>query len=134
MITAIASGFIGSRLGRRNTIRVGPRGRARRHARRRCSSGARGRSTAAFVIGGFGWALVNVNSLPMVVDMTTLAKVGGYTGLYYFFSQAANIIAPPVAGALIDRFGYPSLMVFAVVLFVAAAIIVSFVRRGDVKR
>ena len=42
---------------------------------------------------------MNVNSLPMVVDMTTLQKVGGYTGLYYFFSQAANIVAPPLAGA-----------------------------------
>jgi MFS family permease len=68
----------------------------------------------------------------MVVDMTTLEKVGGYTGLYYFFSQAANIIAPPVAGALIDAFGYASLMVFASVLFVAAFFIMSLVRRGEV--
>jgi maltose/moltooligosaccharide transporter len=137
MITAIASGFLGSRFGRRNTIRVGlvvvmvvmlstllldkewPQTMVF--------------LTVAFVIGGFGWGLVNVNSLPMVVDMTTLAKVGGYTGLYYFFSQAANIVAPPVAGVFIDWLGYPSLMYFAAVMFVAAVIIVSFVRRGDVK-
>jgi len=86
----------------------------------------------AFAVGGLAWSLVNVNSLPMVVDMTTLEKVGGYTGLYYFFSQAANIIAPPVAGALIDAFGYASLMVFASVLFVAAFFIMSLVRRGEV--
>ena len=83
--------------------------------------------------GGFGWGLVNVNSLPMVVDMTTLEKVGGYTGLYYFFSQAANIVAPTAAGAFIDWLGYPSLMYFAVVMFIAAVIIVGFVPRGDVK-
>jgi maltose/moltooligosaccharide transporter len=59
--------------------------------------------------------------------------VGGYTGLYYFFSQAANIVAPPVAGMFIDWLGYPSLMYFAAVMFIAAVIIVSFVRRGDVK-
>jgi maltose/moltooligosaccharide transporter len=127
MITA--SGFLGSRFGRRKTIRVGLvvvlsalrlRGMWPR--------------AAAFVVGGFGWALVNVNSLPMVVDMTTLERVGGYTGLYCFFSQAANIVAPPVAGALIDRLGYPSLMVFASVMFAVAAVIVSFVRRGDVER
>jgi maltose/moltooligosaccharide transporter len=132
MVTAIASGYIGGRLGRRNTIRVGlvvvlvvmiaalfikgmwP-------------------LVAVFVVGGFGWALVNVNSLPMVVDMTTIEKVGGYTGLYYFFSQAANIIAPPSAGALIDAFGYPSLMVFSAAMFLVSALIVSFVRRGEAK-
>lgn len=131
MITAVASGFIGGRLGRRRTIRLGlivlllilvaslfvksfaP-------------------LTVLFVIGGFGWALVNVNSLPMVVDMTTPEKVGGYTGLYYLFSQAANIIAPPAAGALIDLFGYASLMVFSCALFALATVVVSFVRRGEV--
>jgi maltose/moltooligosaccharide transporter len=133
MLTAIASGFIGSRFGRRNTIRVGLV-----VVLAVMLSALFLRSqwplTAAFVVGGFGWGLVNVNSLPMVVDMTTLEKVGGYTGLYYFFSQAANIVAPPVAGAFIDLLGYPSLMYFAAVMFVAAAIIVSFVRRGDVQR
>jgi predicted MFS family arabinose efflux permease len=89
---------------------------------------------AVFAVGGLGWSLVNVNSLPMVVDMTTLQKVGGYTGLYYFFSQAANIIAPPAAGALIDAFGYASLMVFASLLFAAAFFIMSRVRRGEASR
>jgi MFS family permease len=130
MITAIASGYIGARMGRRNTIRVGlavvlvilvaalfiksfwP-------------------LTALFVVGGFGWALVNVNSLPMVVDMTTAQKVGGYTGLYYLFSQAANIIAPPAVGALIDGFGYGSLMIFSAALFLVAIIVVSRVHRGE---
>jgi Na+/melibiose symporter-like transporter len=133
MITAIASGFLGSRFGRRKTIRVGL---VIVLAVMLSALFIKGMwpLAAAFVIGGFGWALVNVNSLPMVVDMTTLEKVGGYTGLYYFFSQAANIVAPPVAGALIDLLGYPSLMVFSSVMFVIAAVIVSFVRRGDVKK
>jgi Na+/melibiose symporter-like transporter len=132
MITAIASGFLGSRFGRRKTIRVGL---VVVLAVMLSALFLRGmwQLAAAFVVGGFGWALVNVNSLPMVVDMTTLEKVGGYTGLYYFFSQAANIVAPPVAGALIDLLGYPSLMMFSAVMFAIAAIIVSFVRRGDVK-
>jgi hypothetical protein len=30
-----------------------------------------------FVVGGFGRALLNVNSLPTVVDMTTLAVILG---------------------------------------------------------
>jgi maltose/moltooligosaccharide transporter len=133
MITAIASGFLGSRFGRRKTIRVGL---VVVFVVMLSALFLRGmwQLAAAFIVGGFGWALVNVNSLPMVVDMTTLEKVGGYTGLYYFFSQAANIVAPPVAGALIDWLGYPSLMVFASVMFAVAAVIVSFVRRGDVER
>jgi Na+/melibiose symporter-like transporter len=130
MITSIASGFIGSRMGRRATIRVGLL----------VVLVVLGVSlvvksflplTILFVIGGFGWALVNVNSLPMVVDMTSAARVGGYTGLYYLFSQAAAIISPPAAGALIDRFGYASLMVYACVLFAASAVVVSFVKRGE---
>jgi Na+/melibiose symporter-like transporter len=133
MVTSIASGFLGSRIGRRRTIRIGlvilvvilivslfvrqflP-------------------LALVFVVGGFGWALVNVNSLPMVVDMTTLAKVGGYTGLYYFFSQAANIAAPPLAGLLIDAFGYASLMIFAAFMFFLAFFIMSFVKRGEVEK
>ena len=133
MITSIASGFVGSRLGRKRTIRLGLL------VLLAILVGALFVKsftllTVLFVIGGFGWALVNVNSLPMVVDMTTPAKVGGYTGLYYLFSQAANIIAPPVAGALIDLFGYASLMIFACTLFVLATVVVSFVRRGEVVR
>jgi maltose/moltooligosaccharide transporter len=130
MITAIASGFIGSRLGRRRTIRIGLIILLVILA---ASLFLRGfwALAAAFVVGGFGWALVNVNSLPMVVDMTTAQKVGGYTGLYYLFSQAANIIAPPAVGALIDAFGYASLMIFSGSLFIAAIIVVSFVRRGE---
>jgi maltose/moltooligosaccharide transporter len=130
MATAIGSGYIGSRLGRRRTIRVGLLVLL---VVLTVSLFLKGfwPLVIAFVVGGFGWALVNVNSLPMVVDMTTLEKVGGYTGLYYLFSQAANIIAPPFAGVLIDSFGYAALMVFSVALFAAAAVVVSFVHRGE---
>jgi Na+/melibiose symporter-like transporter len=131
MAASLGAGFVAVRLGRNRTIRIGL-----------LAVGATMvlalflksflPLAVAFAVGGLAWSLVNVNSLPMVVDMTTLEKVGGYTGLYYFFSQAANIIAPPVAGALIDAFGYASLMVFASVLFVAAFFIMSLVRRGEV--
>jgi Na+/melibiose symporter-like transporter len=131
MAGSLGAGFLAARLGRRRTIRIG--------LVVVCGTMALSlflRSflplAALFAVGGMGWSLVNVNSLPMVVDMTTLQKVGGYTGLYYFFSQAANIIAPPAAGALIDAFGYGSLMVFASMLFVAAFFIMSLVRRGEI--
>jgi len=130
MVASIGSGFLGGRIGRNRTIRIGLLVTcatlvAALFVRRFLPL------ALLFAAGGLGWSLVNVNSLPMVVDMTTLEKVGGYTGLYYFFSQAANIIAPPAAGALIDAFGYGSLMVFSSVLFVAAFFIMSLVRRGE---
>jgi maltose/moltooligosaccharide transporter len=133
MITAIAAGYIGSHWGRRRTIRLGL---AIVFVVILSALFIKGfwPLTIAFVIGGFGWALVNVNSLPMVVDMTTAEKVGGYTGLYYLFSQAANIIAPPAAGALIDGFGYGSLMVFSPALFLVAIVVVSFVKRGEAQK
>jgi maltose/moltooligosaccharide transporter len=92
-----------------------------------------------FSLAGCAWAFINVNSLPMVVDMSTPAKLGGYTGLYYFSSQAANIIAPPLAGFGIDIFtaggakpaGYLSLLYFSAFFFLLALIIMMFVKRGE---
>jgi MFS family permease len=77
--------------------------------------------------------MVNVNSLPTVVDMTVEEKVGGYTGLYYFFSMSANIIAPPLAGLFIDKMGYDSLIIFSGVFFVLAIITLQYVKKGDVR-
>jgi maltose/moltooligosaccharide transporter len=131
MVASLGAGFAAVRLGRKRAIRIG--------LVVVCATMALSLFVksflplaVAFAVGGMGWSLVNVNSLPMVVDMTTLEKVGGYTGLYYFFSQAANIIAPPAAGAMIDAFGYGSLMIFAAILFLAAFFIMALVRRGEV--
>ena len=87
---------------------------------------------SVMIFGGIGWAMVNVNSLPMVVDMTSNEKVGGYTGLYYFFSMAANIIAPPFSGWIIDKTSYGSLMIFSAVFFALSTLTLIGVRRGDV--
>ena len=92
-----------------------------------------------FSLAGCAWAFINVNSLPMVVDMSTPAKLGGYTGLYYFSSQAANIVAPPLAGFGIDIFtadgakpeGYVSLLFFSAFFFLLALILMMFVKRGE---
>jgi len=133
MVSALVTGYIGAKRGRNKTIRAGLL-----IITVIMISSMLFRNfiyiAILFLIGGFGWALINVNSLPMVVDMTTLKKVGGYTGLYYFFSQAANIIAPPLSGISIDLFGYPSLMVFASFFFVLSFITMHFVRRGEIAK
>jgi maltose/moltooligosaccharide transporter len=92
-----------------------------------------------FSLAGSAWAFINVNSLPMVVDMTTEEKLGGYTGLYYFSSQAANIIAPPLAGLTIDISttggqkpeGYLFLLFFSAFFFLLSLVIMFFVKRGE---
>ncbi|ASJ15626.1 sucrose transporter [Thermococcus chitonophagus] len=144
MLFAIPAGFIGARLGRRRTISLGLLittaivlvafyiGETSKPASSSLSDPVVMSFMGLFFVGGIGWAMINVNSLPMVVDMTTEEKLGGYTGLYYFFSQAANLVAPPLSGAFIDIAGYKTLLPFAAVFFLLALITMRFVRRGDI--
>ena len=86
-----------------------------------------------FAVVGIGWASINVNSFPMVVEMCTGSDVGKYTGYYYTFSMAAQIVTPLLSGFLIDKLqlGYNILFPYAVVFSVASFITMCFVRHGD---
>ncbi|MBR6502500.1 MAG: MFS transporter [Clostridia bacterium] len=88
-----------------------------------------------FAVVGIGWASINVNSFPMVVEMCTGSDVGKYTGYYYTFSMAAQIVTPILSGYLIDKlgFGYNVLFPYAVFFSVASFITMCFVRHGDSK-
>ena len=57
------------------------------------------------MVAGVAWALININSLPMVVDMTTAARIGTYTGLYYLFSTLSAIVGPNINGWIIQFSG-----------------------------
>ena len=67
----------------------------------------------------------------MLWQMADYANMGIYTGLYYFFSQLASIIAPPITGGLIDLFGYGSLFLFAAACMLVAFFLMSKVTRGE---
>jgi Na+/melibiose symporter-like transporter len=84
---------------------------------------------------GLGWALININSLPMIVDTTTNARIGTYTGLYYLFSTLAAIAGPNVNGQIIRLAGenYKMITVVAPVFFLLALLFMLFVRRGEAK-
>ncbi len=84
-----------------------------------------------FLFGMF-WVTVVTNSFPMLWQMADYSNMGIYTGLYYFFSQLASIIAPPITGALIDIFGYGSLFAFAALCMAVAFFLMSKVKRGEV--
>ena len=80
---------------------------------------------------GIFWVTIVTNSFPMLWQMSTFSTVGIYTGLYYFFSQAASIISPPLSGACIDIFGYPSLFIYAAIFMTIACFTMSKVDRGE---
>jgi Na+/melibiose symporter-like transporter len=88
-----------------------------------------------FGVVGIGWAAINVNSFPMVVEMSSSGDVGRYTGLYYTFSMAAQIVTPLFSALLIDTLGmgYRVLFPYAVVFSVLAFCTMSQVKHGDTK-
>ena len=87
---------------------------------------------AVFVLIGFAWAAINVNSLPMVVEMCHLSDVGKFTGYYYTFSMAAQIVTPIAAGALIEHVSYNILFLYSTLFVVASFVTMLFVKHGDV--
>jgi MFS-type transporter involved in bile tolerance (Atg22 family) len=85
------------------------------------------------IFGGIGWAFVNINSLPMVVELTTAARLGTFTGLYYLFSTLSAIVGPNVNGWAIQLSGnnYNVIMLIAPFFMVAALVLMLGVRRGE---
>ncbi|MBR4703388.1 MAG: MFS transporter [Oscillospiraceae bacterium] len=88
---------------------------------------------ALFTLAGVGWATINVNSFPMVVEMSSGAEVGKYTGIYYTASMAAQVATPMVSGFLMDKLGMTVLFPYAAVFAVLAFLTMLAVRHGDSK-
>lgn len=85
------------------------------------------------IIGGIGWSFVNINSLPMVVDLTGAARVGTFTGLYYLFSTLSAIVGPNVNGWAIQLAGndYNIIMLLAPFFLIVAMIMMFGVKKGE---
>ncbi len=86
---------------------------------------------AMFAMAGIGWATINVNSFPMVVELSSGADIGKYTGFYYTASMAAQTLTPMVSGALMDKLGMTVLFPYAAVFVVLALMTMLMVRHGD---
>ncbi|MDR1804292.1 MAG: MFS transporter [Treponema sp.] len=128
---AVPAGFIGAKTGRRKAILAGLAGLvilffpmiflANVWVTRVC-----------LFLGGFFWALVNINSLPMVVRLSGEGKVGAFVGYYYFFSFTSQIVSPILFGFIRDMVGhYRVLFLYACIAFILAAISLFFVRHGE---
>ncbi|MBN1920538.1 MAG: MFS transporter [Anaerolineae bacterium] len=90
---------------------------------------------AVLALGGIAWSLVNINSLPMVIDTSDSdTNIGTFTGLYYLASQLAAIAGPTLNGYLIERFqNYNLVLVVPVIFFILAAASMQGVTRGEAK-
>lgn len=82
-------------------------------------------------IGGIGWALININSYPMVVEMTSNRGIGKYTGYYYFFSMLAAIVSPIFYGFLKDNLGDGFLFIYASISLIFAFFFMMLVKHGE---
>ncbi len=147
VIFALPSGYLGSRIGRRITISTGL------VLLSACMLVMFLLSVASLTIqlfklpvigvvpviglilmaAGAAWALININSLPMVVDMTGAARLGTYTGLYYLFSTLAAIAGPNINGWIVQLSGsnYNNIMLAAPVFELAALWLILGVQRGE---
>lgn len=86
-----------------------------------------------FAFVGIGWASINVNSYPMVVEMGKGADIGKYTGTYYTFSMTAQIITPILSGFLLEKVSYRTLFPYALVFMVLAFLTMLQVHHGDTR-
>jgi len=82
---------------------------------------------------GIAWAMININSLPMVVDLTNLARVGTFTGLYYLFSTFSAIVGPNLNGLLVTITGdsYNTIMLTSPLFLLIALWLMLGVKRGE---
>lgn len=149
VLMALPAGLIGGSIGRRRTIMIGIIGLASCMAAmfvipaetltisltRLPVLGNVPVVGVILMLAGISWALININSLPMVVDMTDDMHIGTYTGLYYLFSTMAAILGPNLNGLIVQLSGsnYASIMVIGPIFMLLALILMAGVRRGEAK-
>ena len=133
IISFIPVGMIASKIGRKKTILIGivllgTALTAASFVRAGCSIIV---LNVLFSMAGIGWATINVNSYPMVVEMSKGSNVGKYTGYYYTASMAAQTVTPMLSGKLLDSIGMEVLFPYAAIFVSIAFVTMLFVKHGD---
>lgn len=85
-----------------------------------------------FALAGIAWACINVNSLPMVLEMAKIGDVGKFTGYYYTASMAAQIATPILSGQLL-KVSYYTLLPYGALFVAASFVTMLFVKHGNAK-
>ena len=133
IISYIPIGNLASKVGRKKTILFGIVLMSSCYFAAIFAGSYHGIINLAFAAIGVGWAAINVNSYPMVVEMAKGCDIGKYTGTYYTFSMTAQILTPVLSGFLLENVSYRTLFPYAFVFSALAFITMSQVRHGDVR-
>ncbi len=86
-----------------------------------------------YLISGFGLIITNVNTFPMVLELSSSSSVGKYTGYYYISTMSAQAITPFISGLVMDYFEDQYLFLYSAICVVIAFIFMFFTRYGDSK-
>jgi len=135
ILSYLPVGMLSSKIGRKKSILVGVLILGLAFF---CASFMRAGSSLAvmtilFGAAGIGWATINVNSYPMVVELSKGGNVGKYTGFYYTASMSAQTLTPVVSGFIMDKFGMTTLFPYGCVFVLLAFVSMMFVKHGDNK-
>ena len=135
IVAYLPAGMVASKIGRKKTIIAGIVMLTTAFA---AASFLRSGSSvllmnALFALAGIGWATINVNSFPMVVEMCSGADIGKYTGFYYTASMSAQIVTPMLSGFLMDQMGMTVLFPYAAIFAAIAFMTMIMVHHGDAK-
>lgn len=133
VLSYIPVGIVATRIGRKKTILVGVAVLALCFFSGALFPSYHPAVNIVFALVGISWAAINVNSYPMVVEMSQGGSVGKFTGYYYTFSMAAQIFTPVLSGALLEHVGYWTLFPYAALFSALAFVTMLFVRYGDSK-
>ncbi len=132
MAAAIPAGKLGKKFGRKKTIMSGL-------VLFLCVfllykiTGSNAVIWVALVVGGIANMIITVNTLPLVLEIGGLDKVGTFTGYYYTATFSAQIAAPILFGIFVMFSGtYTSLFVFCPIAFALSLCAILFVKHGEV--
>ena len=131
ILSYIPSGALATRVGRKRTILIGIVCMFISYSAVFFYPTYHASALVFFVLIGMGWAAINVNSLPMVVEMSKGSEIGKYTGLYYTFSMSAQIFTPIASGILLQYVSYSTLFPYAMFFTACAFLTMSRVKHGD---
>ena len=136
IIFSIPAGFLGTRYGRGPVIRIGLIGLVVLLLLGFFFVTTAITFAIVLVLVGAFWALVNVNSLPLVYDYGDERRIGAFTGLYYFSSQLAAVLGPTLGGFLVEALGseYRWLWLFGTVFMALAFLVMLGVKRGRARQ
>jgi len=131
ILFALPAGLLGTKYGRRNIILIGLVGLTFSFLAGYFIIQNAVTFVIMLVLTGVFWACVNVNSLPLVYDYGDERKIGAYTGLYYFSSQAAAVLGPTLGGVVVDVLGdqYRWLFLFSTVFMALAWLAMTQVKK-----